>query len=293
MIRSWNIGEIRVTNLVEFYGPVHAPEVLYPDMDKAVLEQHRDWLVGNHWYPEMNRLVVAIQFWIVHAGDAIILVDTGIGNHKQRATARANNLNTIVPSWLEAAGAPADKVTHVVMTHLHSDHIGWNTKLEGRRWVPTFPQARHFIPAQDFAYFKQLNETGKAVDGGSFYDSVMPVVAAGLVEFVDQQQEIADCLRVVPAYGHSPGQLNYWIESQGQLGVLCGDVMHHPIQVVRPDWNTNVDIQPDIARRTRREFLAEAAATGAMIMPCHFGPPHCGYVRRQGDGFVFEGMGRA
>lgn len=288
MISTWKIGDITVTGLVEFFGPTHDPQVLFPTFERSALEENRAWLADRYWYPHMDRLVVAIQFWIVHAGCNVILIDTGFGNGKTRATARANNLNTIVPVWLEAAGAHPDQVTHVVMTHLHSDHVGWNTKLEGGRWVPTFPNARYFMPLQDFQFFKQFNETGKAKDGGSFYDSVMPVLGAGLVDFIDRQKEIADCLRVVPAFGHSPGQLNYWIESQGEQAVFCGDVLHHPIQIVRPDWNTIVDILPDDARRARADFLGKAAATGALVMPGHFGKPHAGYVRRQGDGYRFE-----
>jgi glyoxylase-like metal-dependent hydrolase (beta-lactamase superfamily II) len=288
LISTWKIGDITVTGLVEYFGPTHDPRVLFPAFEPSALEQNRDWLVPDYWYPHMDRLVVAIQFWIVHAGNNVILVDTGFGNSKTRATARANHLNTLVPVWLEAAKARPDQVTHVVQTHLHSDHVGWNTSLEGGRWVPTFPNARYYMPLHDFRFFKDFNETGKARDGGSFYDSVMPVVGAGLVEFIDAQTEIADCLRVVPAFGHSPGQLNYWIESQGQRAVFCGDVLHHPIQIAQPEWNTVVDILPDDARRTRGEFLAKAADSDALVMPGHFGKPHAGYIRRQGGGYRFE-----
>jgi glyoxylase-like metal-dependent hydrolase (beta-lactamase superfamily II) len=283
------IGEYRVSSLVEYCGPTHVPEAFLPDYQASAVEPHREWLVPNHWFPAINRFVIAIQIWIVQAGSNVILIDTGVGNRKPRAVERMNMLNTLVPQWMEAAGAPRDKVTHVVMTHLHSDHVGWNTVLEDGRWVPTFPNARYLMPKENFDYWKDvIDRGGKAPDGGSFADSVLPVVQAGMVDFIDTQKEIAGCLAVEPLPGHTPGHLNFRLRSRGEEGVFAGDVMHHPIQIVCPTWNSAFCISPDVARRSRAAFLADAARTGALFMPCHFGVPHCGYGRKQGEGYRFE-----
>jgi glyoxylase-like metal-dependent hydrolase (beta-lactamase superfamily II) len=285
MIRSWSIGDIRVTNLVEYFGPTHDPRATFPEFDPVVGQIDR--LPPGHYVAQMDRFVIAIQVWLVFAGDRIIVVDTGVGNFKPRPAARMNMLNTLVPAWLNAAGASREAVTDVVMTHLHSDHIGWNTTLEDGRWVPTFPKARYHVPKKDFEFFRDLNDTGKAGDT-SFADSLMPVLEAGLVDFVDQQKDLAGCLSVAEAYGHTPGQLNYWLRSKGETGVFSADILHHPVQILNPGWNTAFCILPDEAKRTRAAFLAKAADTNALVMPCHFPPPHCGYVRRQGDGYAYE-----
>jgi glyoxylase-like metal-dependent hydrolase (beta-lactamase superfamily II) len=288
MMRSWSIGDIRVTSLVEYFGPTHDPRATFPLYDPAVMAGHVQRLPPGHYVAHIDRLVIAIQVWLVFAGDRIIVVDTGVGNFKPRPAARMNMLNTLFPAWLNAAGATRETVTDVVMTHLHSDHIGWNTVLEDGRWVPTFPNARYHVPQRDFAFFRDLNAAGKAADT-SFVDSLLPVLDAGLVDFIAEgQKEVAGILSVAPAYGHTPGQLNYWLRSAGETGVFSADIFHHPVQILSPAWNTAFCILPDEAKRTRAAFLAQAADAGALVMPCHFPPPHCGYIRRQGDGYAYE-----
>jgi len=289
MLHSRMIGRFKVSSVVEYYGPTHIPEKTFPDFRRADLEANRAWLTPHHWIPEMDRLVIAIQIWIVHAGSNIILIDTGVGNRKPRAVERMNMLNTLVPQWMEAAGAPREKVTHVLMTHLHLDHVGWNTILEDGRWMPTFPKARYFIPKEDYDCWKTQveNGTGKP-DGGSYADSILPIVQAGMAEFLDTQEEVAGCMTVVPLPGHTPGHLNFHLKSGGEEGIFAGDVMHHPIQIACPTWNSAFCVLPDVARRNRAAFLDRAADTGALIMPAHFGPPHCGYIRRQAGAYRFE-----
>lgn len=289
MLRSWLIGDIKVSSLVEYYGPTHDPEFLYPDFSRSAFEASVAEFPPGHYYPQSDRLAIAIQMWIVEAGDNVILIDAGVGNHKQRpGVERMHMLNTLVPAWLEAAGLPPKRFTHVVMTHMHSDHVGWNTVLDGDKWVPTFPNARYFLPKADFDYFNGEYQAGSGADGGAFPDSVLPIVEAGLVEFITNQREIADCLQVVQAPGHTPGQLNYWVRSKGETGVFSADIFHHITQIYQPTWNTAFCILPDQARATRAKFLAEAAKAEALVMPCHFAPPHCGYIRTQGDGYAFE-----
>jgi glyoxylase-like metal-dependent hydrolase (beta-lactamase superfamily II) len=296
MIQSRMIGAARVTRVLEYSGPTHPPEFLFPDIAKAerdaALTAHAAWLAPHHYVPHMDRLVVTIQLWVVHAGGNIILIDTGVGNHKPRPAPRMDRLNTLVMPWLEAAGAAAADVTHVVHTHLHTDHVGGNTVLQDGRWVPAFPNARYLVPQTEFDYWKAEYDRGDVgVQAGSFADSVLPVVEAGLVEFFDGGSEIAGCLVPEPVPGHSPGLMSLRLRSQGEEGMFSTDTMHSPIQVACPHWNDRYVLWADQALQSRAAVLARAAEREALIMPMHFGAPYCGYVRRQGDGYVFEGAG--
>jgi glyoxylase-like metal-dependent hydrolase (beta-lactamase superfamily II) len=288
MLNSWQIGDIRVTSLVEYYGPTHDPAALFPAFERASFEEAASQLPPGHYYPASDRLVIAIQIWLVEAGARRILIDAGCGNRKSRSTARMHQLNTLWPEWLAAAGQSFESISDVVLTHLHSDHVGWSTRPEGGQWKPSFPNARYHIPKGDYDFFRAAHADGRVADGGSFADSVEPVVAAGLADFIIDEAIVADCLKVMAAPGHTPGQLTYWLESRGEHGVFSADIFHHVLQVMRPDWNTAFCVLPDEARLTRAAFLDEAARTGALVMPCHFAPPHAGYIRPKGTGFVFE-----
>jgi len=290
MMQTRRIGDATITRILEYAAPTHDPAFLFPDLPQAELDRLTPTLAPHHYIPGMNRLIVTIQLWIVHAGSNVILIDTGVGNFKPRAAARMNMLNTLTLPWLDAAGAAPKAVTHVVQTHMHSDHVGWNTVLADGSWVPTFPNARYLMPRTDFDYYRdEAAERVNPIIDQAFADSVMPVVNAGLVDFIGDSGEIADCLSIEPAPGHSPGMLTYRLRSQGEEAIFSADVLHSPVQIARPELNTAYCINPDQARATRAAFLARAANREALIMPMHFGAPHCGYVRRQGDGYVFEG----
>jgi len=196
VIHHHTIGDARVTGVIEYSGPTHDPAFLYPAVDKAerdaVLQANASWLAPNHYVPHMDRLIVTIQLWVVQAGGNTIVIDTGVGNRKPRAAERMDRLNTLVMPWLEAAGAGPNQVTHVVMTHLHTDHVGWNTIEKDGRWVPTFPKARYLFPKEEFDYWKGLYDKGdKDVNQGSFADSVLPILDAGLGAFMDGKAEVA------------------------------------------------------------------------------------------------------
>jgi len=290
MIQSRQIGDVRITRVLEYAAPTHPPEFLFPDLPQTQLDADAAWLAPDHYIAPMNRLIVTIQLWVVHAGDKVIVVDTGVGNLKPRAAARMNMLNGLVLPWLEAAGAGREQVTHVVHTHLHSDHIGWNTLWSDGRWEPTFPKARYLVPKTDFDHCEAMLARGpNPLIDQSFADSLHPVIEAGLADFIgDDDREVAGLLGVEPVPGHSPGMLSYRLRSGGQEAIFSADVMHSPLQIAHPQLNTAYCELPEIARATRLALLNRAADREALIMPMHFGAPHCGYVRRQGEGFRFE-----
>lgn len=288
------IGDVTLTRIQEYSGPTHPPAFLFPDLRRGDLDDNSDFMAPNHWVPHMNKLVVTIQLWVVHAGDNIIVVDTGVGNFKQRTDIpRMHMLNNLILEWLEAAGAPADKVTHVALTHLHADHVGWNTRWVDNRWTPTFPNAKYYIPEVDFRFCESGRNKSEGMDvfGASFDDSVMPIVQEGLAAMMKPGMEIADCLEVIDAAGHSPGQVAFRLRSGGEEAVFSGDIFHSPIQIVKPEINSGYCIYPDQARNTRYTFLKDMAKSGALMLPVHFGDPYFGFIRAEGEGFRFEPAG--
>lgn len=286
MIFTRKIGDAKVTNLIEYMGPTH-PTSAFQEITPQILEENSKLLTTAHWYSQMERFVIAIQLWIVETEGRVILIDAGVGNFKERVgMTRMHRLNTLTATWLEAAGAAFDRVTDVVMTHLHADHVGWNTVYDEKLgWIPAFPNATYHIPTKDFEYFKTQHE--KTPDA-AFTDSVLPVLKAGKVAWVNAGDKVAGVLRAEEATGHTPGMLIYWLETGGSPAVFCADIFHHPIQIQAPSVNSGFCILPDLARSTRSAFLEQAAETSALCMPCHFGPPHCGFIRKQSDSYIFE-----
>jgi glyoxylase-like metal-dependent hydrolase (beta-lactamase superfamily II) len=294
MIHHHSVGDAKITGVIEYSGPTHDPAFLYPAVDKAerdaVLKANASWLAPNHYAPAMDRLIVTIQLWVVRAGGNVIVIDTGVGNRKPRPTAaRMDQLNTLTMPWLESIGAGPNDVTHVVHTHMHTDHVGWDTVLQDGKWVPAFPKAKYLYPKDEFDYWKAEYAKDKTVNQGSFEDSVLPIVDAGLADFMDGTSEVAGCLAPEPVPGHAPGMLSFRIRSRGEEGLFCADIMHNAIQIVRPDWNDRYCLWPDKALASRAAGLKRACERGALLMPMHLGAPYCGYVRRQGEGYVFEG----
>ena len=285
MITTRKIGDAVVTNIIETTAPSHDPYALFPDMTPAeidaALEAARSTLTPNHWFPSVNRLVSTIQTWVVQYAGNIVVIDTSVGNAKNRPPPRMHMLNTSFLLWLEAIGAAPKDVTHVVNTHLHTDHVGWNTRPVDGRNVPTFPNARYFMPRIDYDYFAALAEKSPGnTHAIAFEDSVRPIVDAGMADLVEAPGELAEGLRLELAHGHTPGQMNVHLDAGGERGVFCADVFHSPLQVAVPDLNTKNCIVPDLARSTRKALLAAVADTGTLVMPCHFGAPYCGTIRK-------------
>jgi glyoxylase-like metal-dependent hydrolase (beta-lactamase superfamily II) len=294
MIHHHRIGDAHITGVIEYSGPTHAPDFLYPEIAKAerdaTLRSSASWLAPHHYVPDMDRLIVTIQMWVVKAGGNVIVIDTGVGNRKPRkAAVRMDQLNTLAMPWLEAAGAGPDQVTHVVHTHLHTDHVGWNTvPSKDGKWAPTFPKARYLFPKTEFDYWKAEYDKDPGVNQGSFADSVLPIFDAGLADFIDESKDVAGCLTAEPVPGHAPGMLSFRIRSGGEEGIFTADVMHNVIQIANPHWNDRYVLWADKAKESRLAVLKRAAERNALIMPMHLGAPYCGYVRRQGEGYAFE-----
>ena len=188
---------------------------------------------------------------------------------------------------LQAAGVAPEAVDFVLCTHLHIDHVGWNTRLQNGRWAPTFPRARYLFGRKDWEYFA-ANDA--AVGGGRDVvdESVRPVVEAGQVDLIDGEHAIEDGVVIEPLPGHTPGQVSLRLTSQGKVALMTGDLMHHPVQCAEPQWNSVACADADMARAARRRFLERYAETDVLILTAHFAAPTGGHIVTAGDAWRFE-----
>ncbi|WP_205042308.1 MBL fold metallo-hydrolase [Rhodoligotrophos defluvii] len=293
MAGSVRIGEVSVARIEEMLTPGFDPAFLFPAYSPALLEAFPILKSPNFLDPASGKLMSSMHSWLLRVGDDVVLIDTGCGNHKHRAPAafqRFHMLNLPYLDRLAAAGVAPEDVTYVINTHLHVDHVGWNTVLIDGRWVPTFPKARYIFGAREYANWTSDGRSLRAQPEGGpvITDSVMPVVEAGLVDFVEPGDRLLGVITFDAAPGHTDGQLNIRVESNGEMGIFTADVLHQPMQIVCPTLNSRFCEDNERAPATRARLLNMAAEANAILFPQHFGAPHAGYARREGAGFAFE-----
>ncbi len=288
------LGAATVQRIEESYEPNFDAKAFFPDWQPSVVQQHRSWLVPDHYDEASGFLKLSVHSWLLTVGGKRILIDTCVGNHKSRPQRpKWHLMETPYLARLKAAGVEPGQVDMVMCTHLHVDHVGWNTRLDNGRWVPTFPNAQYVFSKADYDHYLKLDSdpaTGP-VNGGSFRDSVLPVVEAGLSRMIDGAARLDEHLEIDPAPGHTPGTIAIKFESRGDKALFCGDILHHALQVFHPEWNSFACADAEGARRSRRAALEHCAGSGARLMPCHFGAPFTCRIDHQGSGFVprFDG----
>jgi glyoxylase-like metal-dependent hydrolase (beta-lactamase superfamily II) len=282
------LGEVSITRVEEMHGPIMPPKQFFPTIPETAWAEHRDVLVPDHLDAEGEMVQVTMQTWVLRSGGRTIMVDTGVGNDKARPAVEVwDHLQLDYLGALAAAGvAPAD-VDLVVNTHLHVDHVGWNTVLRDGEWVPTFPNATYLMPRADFVHWNPENNPGivGGVNENVFEDSVAPVHAAGQVQLWEGSHVIDGSLRLEAAPGHTPGSSVLKLVSGSDRALLAGDLMHTPLQVDQVDHDSCFCEDPTAARATRRALLGWAADHGALVLPAHFGGAGALEVEHRGDGF--------
>jgi glyoxylase-like metal-dependent hydrolase (beta-lactamase superfamily II) len=276
----WNIGRVRVTKIVEL-ETVGSTRFILP------LAGHEEigklpWLIP-HFATEEGRLKMSIHALVVETPTRRIVVDTGLGNDKEgRKVPTWNNRKTPFLETMTAAGFPPDSIDTVLCTHLHVDHVGWNTRLEGNRWVPTFAKARYVFGRIEYEYWRDHSvEPDKAA---VFHDSVKPIIDAGKADLVDGDIRLCDEITLIPMPGHSPGHMGVHIKSAGEQGLLTGDVAHHPCQMAHLDWSSTADSDPVQSIVTRRDLFVRFADEPVLVIGGHF---NAGHIQRDGDAFKF------
>jgi glyoxylase-like metal-dependent hydrolase (beta-lactamase superfamily II) len=280
-MNQWQIGGVKITRVVEMETMSKATFVL-PDATPENI-QREPWL-QPHFADSNGRVRMSIHALIVESASKRIVVDTCLGNDKPRMNPPWNMLQTSFLTDLEGAGFPRSSITDVLCTHLHVDHVGWNTMLVEDRWVPTFTDARYLIGRKEWAHWSVATDT---FTKDPIDDSVRPVVDAGLATFVEDTHRITDEVWLEPTPGHTPGHFSVRISSLGNDAVITGDLMHHPVQCAHPEWNCGFDSIPEQARATRRAFIERYSDRPMLVFGTHFATPSAGHIVRDGASWRF------
>jgi len=292
MAQHYQFGDIRVSRIEEMLGPMFDPIRFFPDLNTQMFERHASWLYPNHVDPESGRIVASMHSWLIDTGHTKILVDTCLGNHKDRMPYR--NWDQLDTPWLrrlEATGVKRTDIDYVCCTHLHVDHVGWNTQLVDGTWVPTFPNARYLFSQAELDHLRHElsaldpDDTFGAVNAKTYEDSVAPILQQA--DLITENQALAQTgIELLLTPGHTPGSMTLRLTSETHPIYFTGDVCHHPIQMLYPEMNSAYCQIPEAAVATRRELLARCDREDALLLPAHFGPPHGCKVRAQESAFT-------
>ena len=284
---SFDVGDLAIHRIVEQETPFLPALEMLPELTPELLAENRLWLRQAKALDEADALILCFQSYLVRTPHHSILIDTCIGNDKQRPTRPNWHLKTddAYMRSLKSAGVSPDDIDFVMCTHLHPDHVGWNTRLDNGRWVPTFPNARYVFGKAEFEHWTAQNTNAPVAPFG---DSVLPVVEAGKADIVTSDFAIGDHARILPTAGHTPGHVAFAFGKSGDTAVFSGDLMHSPLQARYPELSPKFDIDPAQAAVTRRNFLERYCDTDTLCCTAHFPSPSTGKIRRHGNGFSCE-----
>ena len=287
--RYYTLGTTSITRVSEKLFDDFSPNALLPLWNNETVETHRPWLVPDNLDAAGQKLIISVHTWVIKTPQYTVLVDTGVGNAKSRPELPI--FHQLDEPWLErlaAAGVAPEEVVFVLLTHLHIDHIGWNTRLVDGQWVPTFPNAKYVFPQAEYEHF--LSDAGRQSIGyAAFVDSVLPVVNAGQAVMIGVDGvPFLDDFHFHPTQGHSVGHMSISLHSGGETAMFGGDVMHHPIQVAQPLWASCFCDLPDAANRSRQWLLHYLADHDALYFSSHFAGTSAGRVQRLGNGFAWH-----
>jgi glyoxylase-like metal-dependent hydrolase (beta-lactamase superfamily II) len=282
---KWRVGDVTITRIVEM-DAIGGSKFILPQATKEAVQEIA-WL-QPHFADAEGRLKMSIHALVVETPTRRIVVDTCIGNDKPRASMPAwNQMQTSFMRDFEAAGFARDSIDIVLCTHLHVDHVGWNTMLVDGKWIPTFPKARYLMARTEFDYWKTEPDTF-ASEPAIFHDSVKPVFDAGLVDLVETDHVVCDELRLTPTLGHTPGHVSIKISSKGQEALITGDFVHHPCQMAHPEWASAPDFDQAQSTKTRWDTFSTLAGAPTLVIGTHFATPTAGHIVRDGEAFRFE-----
>jgi glyoxylase-like metal-dependent hydrolase (beta-lactamase superfamily II) len=277
---TWQVGEVKITQIVELTTASLGPYLLPQAVPEAMLGV--DWL--RPFIDAEGKIVLSVHALVVESQGERLIVDTCIGNDKERSYPRWNRMQTDFLGKLSAAGYPTDSIDTVMCTHMHVDHVGWNTQLVDDRWQPTFGNARYLFAEDEWAYWKsEPQEFGPVVE-----DSVQPIFDAGLADLVTQTHRVTDEVWLEPTPGHTPGHVSVHIASAGAEAVITGDMIHHPCQIAHPEWSSSADWSQEASADTRDSFLGRYADRPVLIIGTHFAAPSAGHIVRDGSTFRLD-----
>ncbi len=289
MSLGFNVGDLTIHRIIEQETSFLPALEMLPRLTSELLAENRAWMRQARALDEADVLILCFQSYLVRTPHHTILVDTCIGNDKQRPTRPNWHMKTdgTYMRSLAAAGVSVADIDYVMCTHLHPDHVGWNTRLDNGRWVPTFPKARYVFGKTEFEHWTAQNAKAPVAPFG---DSVLPVVEADRAEIVANDFALGDHARIVPTPGHTPGHVAFAFGKGKDTAVFSGDLIHSPLQALYPELSPKFDADPEQAAATRRNFLERYCETDTLCCTAHFPSPSVGKIRRKGNGFSCEAV---
>lgn len=276
MNEVWQVGSVKISRVVEM-EVTGGSRFILPDATRDACKGYR-WMYP-HFMDDAGNLVMSIHALVIDTGTRRIVVDTCIGNDKERDIPAWSHLQTSFLADLEAAGYARESIDTVLCTHLHVDHVGWNTMLVDGVWLPTFPNARYLVGETEWRYWDTRDASAQVLA-----DSVRPVIDAGLVDFVPVHHQICDEVSLTPTPGHTPGHVSVRIASAGEEALITGDCIHHPCQMTRTDWCSSADSDQAKGKETREALLERMVDTDVLVIGTHFATPTAGHVKRREEG---------
>jgi len=288
-MQTTRIGGFEVHRITEYEGPFFPPAEFFPDFDPEVVRANADLLGPRLIDPASGKLMFSFHSFVIKTEHHTILIDSCLGNDKERPTRpQFHRMRTNYLADLAAAGVQPEAVDIVMCTHLHWDHVGWNTRLENGRWVPTFPKARYVMARREYAHWENVHKASEDTPHRrAFEDSVLPVVRTGQSQLVDDDFALEDGLWFQPAPGHTPGNVVIHARSGDAGAVFMGDVIHHPLQLIKPEWSTLACTDRDLSRQTRTRLIEEHAEHGTRLLPAHFPTPTVGRIVRHKSAYRY------
>jgi glyoxylase-like metal-dependent hydrolase (beta-lactamase superfamily II) len=285
------LGDVEVIRIVEWHQPFLPASAMFPGAPARAWEENADWLAPDHWEPGTGRTVLALQSWVLRSNGRTVLVDTGAGDGRERPGMAPyfHHRQDDLVGRLRGAGVRPEDVDVVVNTHLHVDHVGWNTFDADGTWAPTFPNAQYLVPAADDVHFGPQNSYGggtQEVERLVYEDSVAPVHQAGLVVLWDGEHRIDGHLTLESAPGHTPGSSVLRLASGSDRAVFVGDLLHSPLQILHPCCGSNSCLAPEQAAASRRRVLQRAADERELLVPGHFGGAGALEIRQENGRFA-------
>jgi len=289
MSLTFKAGDLTIHRVIEQETTFLPALEFLPTLTPEMLAENRGWMQAAKALDASDVLILCFQSYVVKTPHHTILIDSCIGNDKPRPQRPKWNMKTddTYMRGLAAAGISVGDIDYVMCTHLHVDHVGWNTRLENGRWVPTFPKARYVFAKSEFDYWTATHAKTPVPAIG---DSVMPIVEARRHEVVGDEHAIGDHVRILPTPGHTPGHSAFRFGSGRDEAVFSGDLMHSPLQALYPELSMKFDVDQATAARTRRSFLERYCDTDTLCCTAHFPSPSVGKVRRKGNGFSCEAV---
>lgn len=281
-------GGITIDRIVELQAPYFDPFFFFPALTQDVLEANRSWLEPTYLDPVTGRIVLCIQSFLVRTPHHTILVDTCVGNDKPRPVRRSWNMITSdrYQTNLAAAGVRVEDIDYVMCTHLHIDHVGWNTRLDNGRWAPTFPNAKYLFADRELAFWTEKHRQDPTPVPW-ITDSVLPIIEAGRAEVVKSDHALSDVVRLVPTPGHTIDHYSVQVGRAGADALVSGDILHSPLQTRYPGLSVFADYDGKQAAETRRKVLSRCCEAGTLFCAAHFPTPALGRLKPWDEGFRF------